>query len=136
MVRTRFPGEWFQAESGLHQNWMRDYDPTTERYPQADPLGLVDGASVYEYALQNPAAKIDPDGEQCVYYSLSDGNTGIRCTGGSTFNPSGNRHIAIPQRIFIRSQSMPPVNRSLKLCLTWRTGGQGRTLRARQSVLQ
>jgi hypothetical protein len=24
----RFPGQWFPA-NGLHQNWMRDYDPTT-----------------------------------------------------------------------------------------------------------
>jgi len=31
-VDLRFPGQWFQAESGLHQNWMRDYDPTTGRY--------------------------------------------------------------------------------------------------------
>ena len=28
-IALRFPGQWFQAESGLHQNWMRDYDPTT-----------------------------------------------------------------------------------------------------------
>lgn len=35
---ARFPGQWFQSESGLHQNWMRDYDPTTVRYLQADPL--------------------------------------------------------------------------------------------------
>ncbi|MBD3679673.1 MAG: RHS repeat-associated core domain-containing protein [Rhodobacteraceae bacterium] len=53
----------FQAESGLHQNWMRDYDPTTGRYNQADPLGLVDGASVYGYALQNPLRWVDPRGE-------------------------------------------------------------------------
>ena len=46
-IELRFPGQWFQSESGLHQNWMRDYDPTTGRYIQADPLGLVDGASVY-----------------------------------------------------------------------------------------
>ncbi|HLQ18516.1 MAG TPA: hypothetical protein VK146_06005 [Tabrizicola sp.] len=26
---NRFPGQWFQSESGLHQNWMRDFDPTT-----------------------------------------------------------------------------------------------------------
>ena len=38
---ARFPGQWFQSESGLHQNWMRDYDPTTGRYIEADPLGLV-----------------------------------------------------------------------------------------------
>ena len=59
----RFPGQWFQAETALHQNWMRDYDPTTGRYIQADPLGLVDGASVYGYALQNPGRYTDPTGE-------------------------------------------------------------------------
>jgi hypothetical protein len=41
---------------------MRDYDPTTGRYIQADPLGLVDGASVYGYARQNPNAFVDPMG--------------------------------------------------------------------------
>jgi RHS repeat-associated protein len=61
-VNARFPGQWFQAESGLHQNWMRDYDPTTGRYLQADPLGLVDGASVYGYARQSPMMYTDPRG--------------------------------------------------------------------------
>jgi uncharacterized protein RhaS with RHS repeats len=42
---------------------MRDYDPTTGRYLQADPLGLVDGASVYGYARQNPGRWTDPTGE-------------------------------------------------------------------------
>jgi len=60
---NRFPGQWFQMESGLYQNWMRDYDPTTGRYMQADPLGLVDGASVYGYARQNPGRYVDPRGE-------------------------------------------------------------------------
>jgi RHS repeat-associated protein len=61
---NRFPGQWFQSESGLHQNWMRDYDPTTGRYLQADPLGLVDGASVYGYARQSPQMWTDPRGER------------------------------------------------------------------------
>ncbi|WP_090271428.1 RHS repeat-associated core domain-containing protein [Thalassovita taeanensis] len=39
------------------------YDPTTGRYIQADPLGLIDGASVYGYALQNPGKYVDPRGE-------------------------------------------------------------------------
>ena len=43
-IALRFPGQWFQSERGLHQNWMRDYDPTMGRYLKADPLGLVDGA--------------------------------------------------------------------------------------------
>ncbi|WP_395541057.1 RHS repeat domain-containing protein [Neotabrizicola sp. sgz301269] len=60
---NRFPGQWYQSESGLHQNWMRDYDPTTGRYLQADPLGLVDGASVYGYVRQNPGRWVDPRGE-------------------------------------------------------------------------
>ena len=62
-LALRFPGQWFQSESGLHQNWMRDYDPTTGRYLQADPLGLVDGASVYGYAGQNPGRNADPTGQ-------------------------------------------------------------------------
>ncbi len=62
---ARFPGQWFQSESGLHLNWMRDYDPTTGRYLQADPLGLVDGASVYGHAAQSPMMNMDPSG-QCI----------------------------------------------------------------------
>ncbi|MEM9099450.1 MAG: RHS repeat-associated core domain-containing protein, partial [Pseudomonadota bacterium] len=62
----RFPGQWFQAETGYHQNWHRDYDPTIGRYLQADPLGLIDGASVYNYALQNPLRYTDPRGLQVV----------------------------------------------------------------------
>tara|TARA_R110000751_G_scaffold158881_2_gene264558 strand:+ start:8559 stop:9146 length:588 start_codon:yes stop_codon:yes gene_type:complete len=58
---------------------MRDYDPTTGRYIQADPLGLVDGASVYGYALQNPGRYTDPRGEDSVNaQSIADiaiGNT-------------------------------------------------------------
>jgi len=61
-IALRFPGQWFPSESGLHQNWMRDYDPTTGRYIQADPLGLVDGASVYGYAGQNPGRYVDSRG--------------------------------------------------------------------------
>ena len=62
-ITARFPGQWFQSESGLYQNWMRDYDPATGRYLQADPLGLVDGASVYGYVRQNPGRWMDPTGE-------------------------------------------------------------------------
>ena len=44
---------------------MRDYDPATGRYMQADPLGLVDGASVYGYARQSPMRWTYPRGEDC-----------------------------------------------------------------------
>ncbi|MEM9736279.1 MAG: RHS repeat-associated core domain-containing protein, partial [Pseudomonadota bacterium] len=62
----RFPGQWFQSETGLHQNWHRDYDPRTGRYLQADPLGLADGPSVYGYVSQRPFRFIDPRGQQAI----------------------------------------------------------------------
>ena len=41
---------------------MRDYDPTTGRYLEADPLGLIDGASIYGYVKKNPGRWTDPRG--------------------------------------------------------------------------
>jgi hypothetical protein len=54
---------------------MRDYDPTTGRYLQADPLGLVDGASIYGYVKGNPGNWIDPRGLQAG--SRRGGTTGF-----------------------------------------------------------
>ena len=53
------PGQWFQLEHGLAYNWHRHYDPTTGRYTTADPLGFVDGPSVFAYAGSAPHAKVD-----------------------------------------------------------------------------
>jgi RHS repeat-associated protein len=61
-VETRIeilPGQYFDAETGLHQNWHRDYDPSIGRYLQSDPMGLEGGLSTYGYALQNPLARTD-----------------------------------------------------------------------------
>ncbi len=58
----RFPGQWFQIEAGLHYNWHRHYDASLGRYTQPDPLGFVDGPSVYAYARNNPQMYVDPDG--------------------------------------------------------------------------
>lgn len=52
--------KWFQSESGLHQNWMRDYDPTLGRYIQADPLGLVDGGECLRVCVQQSYAVYRP----------------------------------------------------------------------------
>lgn len=61
------PGQWFQLESGLHYNWHRHYDPTFGRYTQPDPLGFVDGPSVYGYAVGSPAMAVDPDGRLILW---------------------------------------------------------------------
>jgi uncharacterized protein RhaS with RHS repeats len=61
---------------------MRDYDPTTGRYLQADPLGLVDGASVYGYALQNPGRWTDSRGEDVVGLISTPFGKGVMSTAG------------------------------------------------------
>jgi RHS repeat-associated protein len=58
----RFPGQYFLLEAGLHYNWHRHYDPTLGRYLQPDPLGFVDGPSVYAYVAGNPISRMDPSG--------------------------------------------------------------------------
>ena len=58
----RFPGQWFQLEAGLAYNWNRHYDPTLGRYIQPDPMGFVDGPSVYAYAGLSPMMWTDPSG--------------------------------------------------------------------------
>lgn len=58
----RFPGQYYDAETGLHYNYHRDYQPETGRYLQPDPIGLLGGLNPYRYALNNPINFIDPLG--------------------------------------------------------------------------
>jgi RHS repeat-associated protein len=56
-----FPGQ-LRTFADLYYNRYRDYDPTTGRYIQADPIGLAGDANPYVYAGANPLRWTDPSG--------------------------------------------------------------------------
>ncbi len=61
-VNLRFPGQYYDAETTLHYNWNRYYNPATGRYISSDPIGLEGGLNTYLYVSANPLIAIDPEG--------------------------------------------------------------------------
>lgn len=66
----RLPGQYADPDTGLHQNWWRDYDPVLGRYLQPDPLGTAAGSNLYGYADGNPVSFVDPDGRNPLLWML------------------------------------------------------------------
>lgn len=62
VYNLRFPGQYFDAETGLSNNVNRDYDSSTGRYVESDPIGLHGGVSTYSYVTGNPLLYRDPSG--------------------------------------------------------------------------
>ena len=56
---VRLPGQYFDAETGLFQNWHRDYDPGLGRYREPDPLGVLKDPQLYPYVGNNPTNWVD-----------------------------------------------------------------------------
>ena len=57
----RFQGQYFDEETGLHYNRFRYFDPDMGMFTTRDPIGLLGGTNVFQYA-PNPTGWIDPFG--------------------------------------------------------------------------
>ncbi|WP_238350051.1 RHS repeat-associated core domain-containing protein [Pseudomonas sp. SWRI111] len=73
----RFQGQYFDAETGLHYNRHRYYNPGTGRFLTPDPIKLAGGLNNYRY-VPNPTGWIDP---------LGLDTTPIDCPGGANCTP-------------------------------------------------
>ncbi|MET1080940.1 MAG: RHS repeat-associated core domain-containing protein [Pseudomonas sp.] len=82
----RFPGQYWDAETGLHYNYYRNYDSTLGRYMQTDPVGLAGGLNTYGYVKGNPSGYMD------IYGLLSSGAREL--VDNALINNCGNRDRA------------------------------------------
>ncbi|MCP4703653.1 MAG: hypothetical protein GY865_03505, partial [candidate division Zixibacteria bacterium] len=71
----RFPGQYYDAETGLYYNFHRYYDAQIGRYLRVDPIGLNGGINFYNYSENDPANSYDPSGLNMIdsYEYFRDG---------------------------------------------------------------
>lgn len=75
-LNLRFPGQYYDQETGLSYNYFRDYNPKTGRYIQTDPIGLNGGINTFGYVGGNPLLYVDAYGLSywsCVINSTASG---------------------------------------------------------------
>jgi len=72
-VQPQVSGQYYDAESGKHYNYFRDYDASIGRYLESDPIGLKGGSNTYAYVASRPLSRFDPLG---LYDSRMRGSQG------------------------------------------------------------
>ena len=74
----RFQGQYCDAETGLHYNRHRYYDPQLGRFTTQDPISLAGGVNLYQYA-PNPVGWVDPKGLTSKQLAAALMNAGEPC---------------------------------------------------------
>ncbi|MGE0278710.1 MAG: RHS repeat domain-containing protein [Nitrospiraceae bacterium] len=80
----RLPGQRYDAETGLHYNYFRDFAPALGRYVESDPLGRRGGLNGYEYVRSNPLFDLDPTGA-VSWRGTFVGISAVKGAGGGVF---------------------------------------------------
>lgn len=94
----RFPGQYFDAETGLNYNFFRDYNPVIGKYISKDPIGLAGGINLYAYVGNNPVNFRDPYGLLTTYGGYGGG--GFVGEGGNATVTTGSIFTATGQAPF------------------------------------
>jgi len=104
-LNFRFPGQYFDAETGLYHNYFRYYDPSLGRYITSDPIGLAGGMNTYSYVNQNPLNYYDPYGLYVVpWFPLPPLIPGSTINGGDTNYPP----LFPPSNEYEDTRPLPP----------------------------
>ena len=92
VYNPRFPGQYYDAETGLNYNYFRDYDPATGRYVEGDPIGLTGGSyATYLYVGADPVALVDLFGlTDVTYNAITQTVTVTDSAGNSQTFPAAN----------------------------------------------
>jgi RHS repeat-associated protein len=83
-LNLRLPGQYLDAETGLHYNDRRYYDPELGRYLTPDPIGLQGGVNSYAYVDGNPLKYVDPSG--LILFAFDGTGNGAPGPGASVSN--------------------------------------------------
>ncbi|MCX4587373.1 putative T7SS-secreted protein [Streptomyces sp. NBC_01481] len=98
----RFPGQYFDPETGFHYNYFRHYDPESGRYTSPDPLGLAPAPNPLAY-VDNPHSGCDPLGlmpkytkeekaQQAREKAIETADKVVERAQGDRMNKAGNYH--------------------------------------------
>jgi len=66
-MNLRFPGQYWDGETGNHYNFHRDYKAGMGRYLEGDPIGLQGSINIFAYVDGNSLSRIDSLGLFRVY---------------------------------------------------------------------